>query len=64
MVEEALEPQKKKDFARSFRDDVRVLKVRMESNKVGNFLEAAIFVEGAWKGVIRLPYYLDLHKAP
>jgi hypothetical protein len=27
----------------------------MGSNKVGCFLEAAVFVEGGWKGVIRLP---------
>jgi hypothetical protein len=44
-VEEALESQKE-DFARSFRDEVRVLKVRMGSNKAGCFLEAAIFVDG------------------
>ena len=32
-----------------------MVKVRMGSNKAGYFLEAAVFVEGARKGVIRLP---------
>jgi hypothetical protein len=54
-VEEALGTQRKEDFARSFRDEVRVVKVRMGSNKAGYFLEAAVFVEGNQKGVIRLP---------
>jgi hypothetical protein len=55
VVEEALETQRKEDFARSFRDEVRVVKVRMGSNKAEFFLEAAVFIEGARKGVIRLP---------
>jgi hypothetical protein len=55
MVEEALGSQRKEDFARSFCDEVRVLKVRMGSNKAGCFLEAVVFIEGARKGVIRLP---------
>jgi hypothetical protein len=55
VVEEALETQRKEDFARSFRDEMRVVKVRMGSNKAGFFLEVAVFVEGARKGVIRLP---------
>jgi hypothetical protein len=54
-VEEALGTQRKEDFSRSFRDEVRVVKVRMGSNKAGYFLEAAVFVEGNRKGVIRLP---------
>jgi hypothetical protein len=54
-VEEAMEAQRKEDFARTFRDEVRVLKVRMGSNKAGCFLEVAVFVEGGQKGVIRLP---------
>jgi hypothetical protein len=54
-VEEALEFQRKEEFARSFRDEVRVLKVRTGSNKAGCFLEVAVFIEGGWKGVIRLP---------
>ena len=54
-VEEAMEAQRKEDFAITFRDEVRVLKVRMESNKAGCFLEVAVFVEGGRKGVIRLP---------
>jgi hypothetical protein len=52
-VEEALEFQRK-EFARSFRDEVRVLKVRTGSNKAGCFLEVGVFVEGGRKGVIRL----------
>jgi hypothetical protein len=54
-VEEAMEAQRKEDFARTFRDEVRVLKVRMGSNKAGYFLEVAVFVDGGRKGVIRLP---------
>jgi hypothetical protein len=54
-VEEALETQRKEVFARSFNDEVRVVKIRMGSNIAGYFLEAAVFVEGARKGVIRLP---------
>jgi hypothetical protein len=53
MVEEALGVPKK-EFARSFNDEVRVLKIRMGSNRAGCILEAAVFVEGGWKGVIRL----------
>ena len=45
----------KEDFAKSFHDEVRVLKVRKGSNKAGCFLEVTIFFEGGWKGVIRLP---------
>jgi hypothetical protein len=54
-VEEACETQKREDFARSLCDEVRVLKVRMGRNRAGSFLEAAVFVEGGRKGVIRLP---------
>jgi predicted Ser/Thr protein kinase len=54
-VEEALESQRKEDFARSFREEARVLKIRMGSNKAGCFLEVAVFVEGGRKGVIKLP---------
>jgi hypothetical protein len=54
-VEEASETQKREDFARSLCDEVRVLKVRMGRNRAGSFLEAAVFVEGGRKGVIRLP---------
>jgi hypothetical protein len=53
-VEEALESQREEDFARSFRDEARVLKVQLGNNKAGCFLEAAVFVKGGWKGVIRL----------
>jgi hypothetical protein len=54
-VEEALVSRGKEDFAKSFRDEVRVLKVRKGSNKAGCFLEVVVFVEGGRKGVIRLP---------
>jgi predicted Ser/Thr protein kinase len=54
-VEEALETQRREDFASSICDEVRVLKVRMGRNRAGCFLEAAVFVEGSRKGVIRLP---------
>ena len=52
-VEEAIESQRKEDFARSFHDEARVLKTG--SNRAGCFLEAVVFVEGSRKGVIRLP---------
>ena len=55
MVEEVLGVPKKGEFARSFNDEVRVLKIWMGSNRAGCFLEAAVFVEGGRKGVIRLP---------
>jgi hypothetical protein len=55
VVEEAIEAQRKDGFARLFREEARVLKVRTGSNKAGCFLEAAVFVEGDRKGVIRLP---------
>jgi hypothetical protein len=55
VVEKATEAQRKEDFARTFWDEVRVLKVCMGSNKAGCFLEVAVFVEGGRKGVIRLP---------
>jgi hypothetical protein len=54
-MEEAIETQRKEVFARSFRDEVRVVKIRMGSNKAGYFLETAVFVEGARKGTIRIP---------
>jgi hypothetical protein len=55
VVEAAIEAQKKDGFARSFRDEMRALKVRTGSNKAGCFIEAAVFVEGNRKGVVRLP---------
>jgi hypothetical protein len=55
VVEEAIEAQRKNGFARSFWDEVRALKVRTGSNKVGCFIEVAVFVEGNRKGVVRLP---------
>jgi hypothetical protein len=54
-VEEVKGALRKEDFARTFRDEVRMLKVRTSSNKVGCFLEVAVFIEGGRKGVIRLP---------
>jgi hypothetical protein len=54
-VEEAIGDPKKGEFASSFSDEVRVLKLQMGSNRAGWFLEAAVFVEGNRKGVIRLP---------
>jgi predicted Ser/Thr protein kinase len=39
MLEDAFETQRREDFARSFCDEVRVLKVRMGRNMVGCFLE-------------------------
>jgi hypothetical protein len=53
-VEAAMAAQTKEDFTRTFRDEVRVLKVHMGSNKAGYFLEVAVFVEGGWKGAIRI----------
>jgi hypothetical protein len=53
-VEEVMGAHRKEEFARSFWDEVRILKVRMGSNKAGCFLEVVVFVEGGWKGVIRL----------
>ena len=54
-VVEAMKAQRKEDFAITFRDEVKVLKVRIGSNKASCFLEVAIFVKGGRKGVIRLP---------
>ena len=54
-VEEAMGAQRKEEFARIFQDEARTLKVRMGNNKASWFLEVAVFVEGRWKGVIRLP---------
>jgi hypothetical protein len=59
VVEEALGTQRKEDFARSFCDEVRVVKIQMGSNKAGYFLEAAVFIEGARKGG---PWRLGLAK--
>ena len=55
VVEEAMGAQRKEEFAKTFRDEVRILKIWMVSNKVGWFLEVAVFVEGGRKGVIKLP---------
>ena len=40
------EAQRKDGFAKSFQDEVRVLKVRIGSNKAGRYFETAVFVEG------------------
>jgi hypothetical protein len=50
MVEEALGVPKKGEFARSFSDEVRVLKIRMGSNRAGYFLEAAVLLKVVGKG--------------
>jgi hypothetical protein len=55
VVEAAMEAQMKEDLAKMYRDEVRVLKVRLGSNKAGCFLEVAVFIEGGRKGVIRIP---------
>jgi hypothetical protein len=55
VVEEVIEAQRKDGFARSFRDEVRVLKVRTGSNKAGCFLGEAVFAEGDPKGINKLP---------
>jgi hypothetical protein len=55
VVEEAIEAQRKDGFARSFREEVRVLKVRIGSNKAGCFLGVAVFAEGDPKGINKLP---------
>jgi hypothetical protein len=54
-VEEVMEAQLKEGFTRMHQDEVRVLKVRLGSNKAGCFLELAVFVEGGRKGVIWIP---------
>lgn len=54
-VEEALLAQGTGDFAKSFREEVEVLRVSKGSNKAGNFLEVAVFVEGNQKRTIWLP---------
>ena len=55
VVEEVMEAQMKEDFARMHRDEARVLKVRLGSNKAGCFLEVAVFIESGQKRVIRIP---------
>jgi hypothetical protein len=54
-VEEALLAQGTEDFAKSFREEVEVLRVSKGSNKAGNFLEVAVFAEGNRKRTIWLP---------
>jgi hypothetical protein len=51
---EALKEPVKKDFVKSFREDVNVLKVSVGGNKAGRYLEVVYFVEGGRKGVVRL----------
>jgi hypothetical protein len=45
-VEEALKEPVKKDFVKSFREDVNVLEVSGGGNKVGRYLEVAYFADG------------------
>jgi hypothetical protein len=46
MVEEVMEAQMKEDFARTCQDKVRVLKVRVRSNKVGCFFGGGSLCRG------------------
>jgi hypothetical protein len=54
-VEEALKEPVKKDFVKSYCEDVKALMVREGGNKAGRYLEVVVFVEGGRKGVIWLP---------
>jgi hypothetical protein len=54
MVEEALKSQGTEVFTKSFREDVKVLKVHKGCNKAGCFLAAVVFAEGNLKGIIWL----------
>lgn len=54
-VEEALLAQGTEDFAKSFYEEVEVMRVSKGSNKAGSFLEVALFVEGNRKRTIWLP---------
>jgi len=53
-VEEALKEPVKKDFVKTFQEDVNVLKVGRGGNKASCYLEVASFVEGGRKGVVWL----------
>jgi hypothetical protein len=45
----------KEDFIKSYREDEKVLMVRGGSNKVGRYLEVAVYADGGRKGIIWLP---------
>lgn len=55
MVEEAIKSLVKEDFVRTYREEVKVLMVRGVGNKVGRFLEVAVYIEGGRKGMIWIP---------
>jgi hypothetical protein len=55
MVEELLKSLGKEDFIKSYREDEKVLMVRGGSNKVGRYLEVAVYADGGRKGIIWLP---------
>jgi hypothetical protein len=54
-VEEALKKPVKKDFVKSYREDVKALMVHGGGNKADRYLEVAAFAEGGRKKVIWLP---------
>jgi hypothetical protein len=53
-VEEVLKEPVKKDFVKSFWEDVNVLKLNGGGNKAGRYLEVASFAEGGHTGVVWL----------
>jgi hypothetical protein len=55
MVEEVLKSLGKEDFVKSYHEDENLLMVRGGGNKVGRYLEVAIYADGGWKGIIWLP---------
>jgi len=54
-VEEVLKSPGKEDFVKSYRVDEKVLMVHGGGNKVGRYLEVAVYAEGGRKGIIWLP---------
>ena len=51
--------QVKEDIAKSFREGDKVLMIHGGANKVGRFLDVAVFVEGGRKGGLWLPEERD-----
>lgn len=51
-IEEALKESVKKDFVKSYHEDVKALMVRGGGNKAVRYLKVAVFAEGGRKGVI------------
>jgi len=54
-AEEALKEPMKKDFVKSYREDVKALIVSGGGNKAGRYLEVVAYAEGGRKWVIWLP---------